>query len=972
MIKLHGGTTMRIGIIISLILIITLSIPNVSCVGIVASDNLQYSNDTEYFNYFGLDGYGYSYHPTFNVLTNLRLNGTIRLKYDAKFVDSVYCTPICRAYSNERINSVAVGTERTLTTTYTTYSEDISVSIDNASNIGVWLRNFDYDVGTYSKNSRVYFTISNNISTTPNISYPINNSRQYNNSVNHIWNQSIDNDGDTISYDFWLSNQSNFSNTVNRTNITVQLPIISQDTSDVNNVNQFGQTFNTTSSQTNISKISIWMDNSGYTQTWYNISVWDSPAKTTYIGSKNMSFLTTSYQWVDFSFDTILTASPNTQYYFDAIKGSDGSYGHSYTTGDSYNGGDYYRNSIMVYGSDIKFRIYDSNIRITNIVTTDGVTYYSRVRSFDEYEYSNWSNTIQFTENTAPSTPVTIQESDFHALNLISINWTNSTDAQGDNLLYDLKVWNTTTNTLALDNTGITNTTSNTFILANFTDYNYSVRAYDGYEYSPWSTNKTFGFTNVAPTYTNIVLSPATPTITDNLTISYTVSDSEGDLITNYTRWYKDSVLQTSLNNTLYVNATGNTSFGQTWRYEIFGNDTYENSTPASSNEVIIGSTNSPPSFTSIVLTPNNKKYNKTINVNASGITDDNTTWQVQTYYLIDTTKVYLANSSWINTSYSNLTITIPWSDGGLHTIYALVYDSGNATGVENLTSAPLSASFTSNITSPIVNTSSLSTTAITTGGSVIISSQINGLGANITSVKALVRRPDATSANWTMNCGSGELVNCTYTYDSTSDVGNYYIDYFYALDNSGNLGSIASSLTFLASAPTPTTPPSSGGGGTTYPTPTPKVNDSLEDVVLKIKGINPELPSGLAELIAECYTKDLLLEGKCSTIDLSSPMNFWPIILGAFIGSAFTIFGIAIITKKPRKLLVDTFLYGTVTIVIIQIAIIAGLNFYYLNYLFQSDLPGFMFASTISWSVIISYAGDSIYNKKKGKSKNF
>ncbi len=549
-----------------------------------------------------------------------------------------------------------------------------------------------------------------------------------------------------------------------------------------------------------------------------------------------------------------------------------------------------------------------------------------------------------------------------HYNNSINLTWNQSTDADGDSITYHSQLSNQSNFGYIVNQSNVSNNWTGNIAITDGVTYYSRVRSYDGYEYSNWSNIVQFT-ENSKPVYSNRTLLPASPSITDNLTISYSLTDANGDSVTNYTRWYKDNVLQSSLNNRLFVNATGNTSLGEVWRYEIFGNDTYENSTAESSNEVIIGSTNSYPSFTSLVLTPNSKKYNKTININASGISDDNTTWQVQTYYLINgSTKVYLVNSSWITTTYANLTATIPWSDGGLHTIYALVYDSGNATGVENLSSSPIPATFTSLITAPSLVSSSIDDTTINTGGSVIISSQVDGMGANVTWAKALVRRPDATSANWTMTCGSGENVSCTYTYTSTSDVGNYYVDYFYILDDSGNLGEIAPDTTLNFYASTPVVPPSSGGGGSPIPKATPKAN--LSDVVLQIKKISPELPSRLTELIAECYTKDVLLEGKCATINLSEPMNWWP-LLGAYIASFFTIFGIAIITRKPRNLIVDGLLYGTIVIVIIQLIVIMGFNAYFMSYLMQSDLPAFMFVSVVAWSVPIAYIGDSFYSRK-------
>lgn len=171
--------------------------------------------------------------------------------------------------------------------------------------------------------------------------------------------------------------------------------VVSQENSDVNNTFQYGQTFTTGSNQIDISNISVWIDNSGYTQTWYNLSVWDVPEKTNYIGSKNITFLTTEYQWTGFTFDTPLTVSPSTQYYFEITKGSDGSYGHSYTSWDSYSGGDYYRLGTLVFESDIKFRIHDSNsIRVLELPTP----YYQNVDIMLEMNASTsdtlWINTI--------------------------------------------------------------------------------------------------------------------------------------------------------------------------------------------------------------------------------------------------------------------------------------------------------------------------------------------------------------------------------------------------------------------------------------------------------------------------------------------------------------------------------------------------------------------------------------------------
>lgn len=788
------------------------------------NDTLQYQNNTEVSTTLE------SYVKVKEIIVNDSYTGSWRITFDLRCPVGDCSVSGNTARGKVYINDIAYGSEQITpvfeSDTKSTSENFSSISINNGDKIELYLRSDTNNMIVYASNFQIKFKL-NNLSTIPNISSPINNSRQYNNSINFTWNASTDLNNDSITYNWQMAENSVFT-----TNLT---------------------------------------------------------------------------------------------------KGN------------------------------------TSNLYTGNQTTVEGKTYYLRVRSYDTYSYSNWSNVTQFTENSIPI-PSLITHANFHSLSNLTVNWTNVTDSEADTITYDVKVYNTTTGTLVVNQSSISTNYSQAFTPANFTNYNFTVRSYDTYEYSNWSAASTFGFTNTAPVYNNITLSPSTPTSLQNLTAIFNYTDADGDTVTkNYTLWYKDSVLQTSLNNTLIVVASGNTSNGQHWYYEVFGNDGYNNSTVIQSNEVIIGTTNSAPNFTALTLIPNNKKYNQPININVSGILDDSTSWQVQSYYkFANLTKSYLGNSTWQNTSFINYSVTIPWSDGGLHTIYSVVYDSGNATGQDNLSSSETSVSFTSNITNPTVESSSVSASSISTGGSVIISVQFNGIGANISSAKVNVRRPDATNANYTLNCGSGEIVNCTYVYDSTSDVGNYYVDYFYPTDTAGLTPQIASALTWSASTPVVVVPPSSGGGGgsTTIIT---QPTDNLSGILVKIQNVSSELPPELAGLISECYTRNVLLEGKCtSTFVLTDPFNFWPIIVGVFIGAFFMIFGIAIIFKIPKNLIVDTFLYGTISLVVTQVFVVIGFNVYLFNYLFQSNLPGFMFASTVMWSMVITYFGDSIISKKK------
>jgi len=301
-----------------------------------------------------------------------------------------------------------------------------------------------------------------------------------------------------------------------------------------------------------------------------------------------------------------------------------------------------------------------------------------------------------------------------HYNNSINYTWNQSTDVDGDSITYNYQLSIYSNFSTIFNQSNVTNNWTGSITgLADGTTYFGRVRSYDGYEYSNWSN--TIQFTeNTKSVYTNVTLSPSTPTSLQNLTVSFNVTDSESDTPTNYTRWYKDNILQTTLNNSLTVLASGNTSNGQKWRVDVFGYDGYENSTPLSSNEVIIGSSNAPPVFTSLSISPSTGQIGTVITINASGITDDSQVWRAQTYYLIgDGSKVYLGNSSWSNESYITYTVSSPWSDSETRVIYTNIYDSGNLTGYENLTSSSLSQYFVSQLTTVSTSTGG--------GGGVII-----------------------------------------------------------------------------------------------------------------------------------------------------------------------------------------------------------------------------------------------------------
>lgn len=117
---------------------------------------------------------------------------------------------------------------------------------------------------------------------------------------------------------------------------------------------------------------------------------------------------------------------------------------------------------------------------------TDGQTYYVRARAWDGYEWSGYSAVDTFRMNSKPSTPVLSSPTEAQVILsfLVNLSWLNSTDAENDSITYDWQVNGTT------QGTGLTS--NKTSITLPEALHNWSVRAFDGYEYSSWTTVRTF------------------------------------------------------------------------------------------------------------------------------------------------------------------------------------------------------------------------------------------------------------------------------------------------------------------------------------------------------------------------------------------------------------------------------------------------------------------------------------------------
>lgn len=119
---------------------------------------------------------------------------------------------------------------------------------------------------------------------------------------------------------------------------------------------------------------------------------------------------------------------------------------------------------------------------------------------------------------------------------------------------------------------------------------------------------------NIPPTASSLNILPANPRKTDNLTASYTYSDTDGDKENGTEiRWYKDSILQPEYNNRIGIPA-GVALKGQAWHFTVSPGDGEALGETQTSNDIVIQ--NTPPTAPVISITPQRPKLTDTLTCN--------------------------------------------------------------------------------------------------------------------------------------------------------------------------------------------------------------------------------------------------------------------------------------------------------------------------------------------------------------------
>ncbi|MFX0086733.1 MAG: hypothetical protein ACFFAU_13765, partial [Candidatus Hodarchaeota archaeon] len=148
------------------------------------------------------------------------------------------------------------------------------------------------------------------------------------------------------------------------------------------------------------------------------------------------------------------------------------------------------------------------------------------------------------------------------------------------------------------------------------------LRAYDGFNYSVWLKSNNVTIENSAPSVNSLDLTPTNPKTSNTLTATYSYLDADNDAESgSMIRWYKDSILQGDLNDSLTVNSSL-TSKGENWYFTV---TPYDGSDPGSLQQSpTVTIENTAPEATSLQITPTTPQTANTLT--ASYTFNDNDT----------------------------------------------------------------------------------------------------------------------------------------------------------------------------------------------------------------------------------------------------------------------------------------------------------------------------------------------------------
>ncbi|MHA2332892.1 MAG: DUF2341 domain-containing protein [Candidatus Hodarchaeales archaeon] len=216
------------------------------------------------------------------------------------------------------------------------------------------------------------------------------------------------------------------------------------------------------------------------------------------------------------------------------------------------------------------------------LVVNDGT-----INSSADWDTALASATIQVLNSSPEANGLTITTNPYTTDNLV-VDW-NYTDADNDGQTPHLLRWYK--NGVLQPSLNDSKTVSSSLTSKGET-WNYTLQVYDGEDYSIVYNSSSVSILNSVPTVSSLTIT-SNPYNTTNLVVSWTFNDDDtGDSQAEYiVYWYRDSVLQSHLDNKTTVEAS-NTTKGETWNYTVNVNDgeswsiTYNSSTTTILNSI--------------------------------------------------------------------------------------------------------------------------------------------------------------------------------------------------------------------------------------------------------------------------------------------------------------------------------------------------------------------------------------------------
>ncbi len=176
----------------------------------------------------------------------------------------------------------------------------------------------------------------------------------------------------------------------------------------------------------------------------------------------------------------------------------------------------------------------DTSVIYAGAPLTDGDTYYVRVRAFNGVQWSNWRQ-VEMRLNSVPTDPTGLDPHDLAGVTSAhpALSHINSSDAEGDVLTYGYQVFSDSFLTaLVVETDGQPQTVGNSeWAVSSALDddsiYYWRTRAFDGFEYGPWSDSASFwvNANNQPPTAFQLV-TPADSTVMADLLPTFTWTPS--------------------------------------------------------------------------------------------------------------------------------------------------------------------------------------------------------------------------------------------------------------------------------------------------------------------------------------------------------------------------------------------------------------------------------------------------------------